>query len=159
MNSNPLDERLLDLDIDDDKYGFQCGTKGPAIYERYREIMQELIDWSNSFQFELYDQIYRNSGDGIDVFKGELIRIQFEDEKPGSGSLTEWRMVWRDFVISWYKHPLRCLTVNRLLTEEEQHQFLIEFKEELMPYAKFYTRDGIEPWKQPKEPKYVHPKV
>lgn len=47
---------------------------------------------------------------------------------------SEWRLVWRDWTIEWYKHTRRCLLVSRVLSYSECQQFLHEALEAFKPW-------------------------
>lgn len=56
-----------------------------------------------------------NGSHNIDT---NVFRLRTYDYHDSDETLT-WNFVWRDVAVQWYKHPGRCLTINRLLSDEE----------------------------------------
>lgn len=56
-----------------------------------------------------------NGSHNIDT---NVFRLRTYDYHDSDETLT-WNFVWRDVAVQWYKHPGRCLTINRLLSDDE----------------------------------------
>lgn len=71
-----------------------------------------------------------NGSHNIDT---DVFRLRTYDYHDDDETLT-WNFVWRDVAVQWYKHPGRCLTINRLLSDEE----LSEMSEEIIKALSTY---------------------
>lgn len=81
-----------------------------------------------------------NGSHNIDT---DVFRLRTYDYHDDDATLT-WNFVWRDIAVQWYKHPGRCLAINRLPSDEE----LILMSHEIIDALSTYQF-------QPEPPKHV----
>lgn len=72
-----------------------------------------------------------NGSHNIDT---DTFRLRTYDYHDSDETLT-WNFVWRDVAVQWYKHPGRCLVINRLMTDEEIQLMTDEVLLALSKYA------------------------
>lgn len=140
MNISDVHKVLIKTNLDKNP-NFQVYSKGDEIGDLHRNMLMELVEWTMTFNRDNYNNIFRAfpwdvenaTKEECKVFGNKLIEIHFDTTSDTANP--QWRLIWRDFVIGWYKHPRRCITVNRLLSDEERTQFITECKFSLHEYV------------------------
>jgi hypothetical protein len=95
----------------------------PTNYELLRAAMRHISDiWENLYYEEGGTSPFRNHGTHrFDNGVFEVVGYDWDDD-----SKQEWNFRWKDIKIRWYKHCLRGLEVNRLITNDEISQMVEE---------------------------------
>lgn len=86
-------------------------------HTKTREAFLEVLNAVKMLSPHTYSMITGtwNGSHNIDT---DTFRLRTYDYHDDDETLT-WNFVWRDVAVQWYKHPGRCLVINRLLTDEE----------------------------------------
>jgi len=125
----PMNMALRNLDLDE----HDVATKDDYTYNSLRDFMERLIDAVNKISpsLKLYNQLFRYASQA-ESFQSERFLIQYDGFVFEDAYSDQWRMIWGDFVVAWYKHPRRSLQCNRELSQAEQAEFISQFKEDLL---------------------------
>jgi hypothetical protein len=139
VNTVPFTRELLTIDLDAEPC-FQVMSVDATLGEIHRHMLDALVEFTLALHPDNYDRFFRDRPHSQPfLFTGTTAMIQWDGfGKDDDDDFNQWRLVWRDFVIGWYKHPKRCITANRYLSEEERTQFLAECKAE---FARTKARD------------------
>jgi hypothetical protein len=143
FNVKPLDMSLIKLDdINMHQVSIHEGEHVDQYY-KIKMMFEDLVDWVISTGgFDAYYGLFINhttdlKEDQITLFTEDHMGIYWEGV--GLDSDQGWRIVWRDVVISWYKHPRRVVSASRLMSDNEIRQF---YDESMVFMTKIITDKG-----------------
>lgn len=133
-NTKMLDESLIKLDSEKMIYIATDTKENSDKLLLIKAMFIDFISWVNSDEVDLYHEVFFNHDhrkeDNV-IQKAGVIGI-YHDEPADD---MEYRIVWRDFAINWYKHPNRAVTVSRVPFDDEIIQFFHEMKEFVLTHV------------------------